>query len=122
MISKLTLLDVTDNSGARSALCICILRVRRRLAVVGDELIVSIRGALVSKRIAKGDVKLALLVRQKRWFRRDNGLRISFKRNAIVILSLKDRTLFGNRVKGPVTQELRKKHHLRVVCLAPSVV
>jgi len=122
MVVRTTILPVVDNSGARSAVCICILRTRNRAAMVGDALIVSIRSTASSKKISKGDVRLALLIRQRNPVVRHTGLQISFKQNAIVLLNKKDRTLFGNRIRGPVMQELRQKHYLRVLCVASSVV
>lgn len=122
MVVRTTVLPVVDNSGARTALCIGILRVSNRAAVVGDELIVSVRNVVSNKKIMKGDVRLALLVRQKGFVNRYNGLQVSFKSGAVVILNRKDHTLFGNRIKGPVMQELRYKHYLRILCLAPSVI
>lgn len=122
MIGRTTCLNVVDNSGARSASCICILNARNRHAVVGDQLVASIRSVVENKRVSKGEVCIAVLVRQKKLIRRRFGVNIFFRHNAAVLINLKDKTLFGSRIKGPVTQELRKKHYLRIVCLASNVV
>jgi large subunit ribosomal protein L14 len=122
MISKLTRLNIVDNSGARSANCICILGKRRKLATVGDELVVSIRSSIVSKRVAKGTVCGAVLIRQKRLINRHSGVGLHFRHNAIVLIDFKDKMLFGSRIRGPVTQELRIKNYLRIICLAPNVI
>lgn len=122
MISRLTRLNVVDNSGARSANCICILGKSRGLAVVGDDLVVSIRSSIASKRVAKGTVCGAILIRQKRWIHRRLGVSLRFRHNAVVLINFKDQMLFGSRIKGPVTQELRTKHYLRIICLASNVI
>lgn len=122
MISRLTRLNVVDNSGARSANCICILGKSRGLAIIGDELVVSIRSSMVSKRVAKGTVCGAILIRQKKLIHRCSGIGLHFRHNAVVLINFKDRMLFGSRIKGPVTQELRTKHYLRIICLASNVV
>lgn len=122
MIGRLSRLNIVDNSGARSARCICTLGKSSKLAAVGDELIVSIRSSIASKRVAKGAVCLAVLIRQKRLIHRCSGISLNFRHNAIVLIDSKDNTLLGSRIKGPVTQELRIKHYLRIVCLASNVI
>lgn len=122
MVYKFTYLNIVDNSGASSAVCICVLHKYKLQAFVGDELIVSIRSIIATKHVICGNVKLALLIRQKKSINRSNGMRISFKRNAIVLLQSKSKNLIGSRIKGPVTHELRKKKYLRVVCLAASII
>lgn len=122
MVHKLTRLNIVDNSGARSALCIGILHKRLIQASIGDELVVSIRTIVSNKHIVRGEIQLALLIRQKKWICRSTGIQVSFKRNAIVLIQPKDKSLIGSRIKGPVTQELRKKRYLRVVCLSTSII
>lgn len=122
MVGRLTRLNIVDNSGARSAVCICVLGKRYVQALVGDELIVSVHSIVANKRVAKGAVCTALLIRQRKSIRRRLGINISFRKNAAVLIHPKDKSLLGSRIKGPVTQELRKKRYLRIICLASSVV
>lgn len=122
MIQRNSVVSVVDNTGARSVLCICILNKRVRQAAVGDILVISVRSAVVGKRVRKGDIRFALVIRQKRWISRFNGISISFGQAAVVLIQLKTKTLLGTRIKGPVTQELRKRGYLRVVCLATSSI
>lgn len=122
MIHRLSCLNIVDNSGARSANCICILGKASSSAIVGDELVVSIRSAVASKRVVKGSVCIALLIRQRRLIHRYSGVSLSFRRNAAVLIHPKDKSLVGSRIRGPVTQELRAKHYLRIVCLASNVI
>lgn len=122
MVCKFTYLNVVDNSGATGAICICVLHKYKLQAFVGDEIVVSIRSIISTKHVICGDIKLALLIRQKIPICRSSGVRIFFKRSAIVLLQSKSKNLIGSRIKGPVTHELRKKKYLRVVCLAASIV
>ena len=52
-----SVLDVADNTGARSVMCIKVLGgSRRRYATIGDVIVVSIREALPNAKVKKGDV------------------------------------------------------------------
>ena len=57
MIQMQTVLDVADNTGARSVMCIKVLGgSKRRYAGIGDIIKVSIKDAAPRGRIKKGDV------------------------------------------------------------------
>jgi large subunit ribosomal protein L14 len=57
MIQMQTVLDVADNTGARSVMCIKVLGgSKRRYASVGDIIKVSIKDAAPRARVKKGDV------------------------------------------------------------------
>lgn len=123
MIQGGTILNIVDTSGASTALCIKVLNHPSRLAVIGNELVVSIRSILNKRsRLHRGEVQLALLVRQKRWLLRIDGTSIKFRSNAVVLIQPKTKTLFATRIKGPVTRELRKKKYLRIICVANIII
>nr|YP_009370816.1 ribosomal protein L14 [Pharyngomonas kirbyi]ARO47982.1 ribosomal protein L14 [Pharyngomonas kirbyi] len=119
MINVQTKLDIVDNSGGILAQCIRILR-KRHLANVGDLLIISIKNARPNKKVKKGVLYRSVLVRQNRNIQRKNGIYIKFKRNSTVLLNQKNNPI-GNRIRGPVCQELRKKKLMKVISLAPTV-
>ena len=57
MIQMQTNLEVADNSGARRVQCIKVLGgSKRRIASVGDVIVVSIKEAIPRGRVKKGDV------------------------------------------------------------------
>jgi large subunit ribosomal protein L14 len=67
MIQMQTVLDVADNTGARSVMCIKVLGgSKRRYAGVGDIIKVSIKDAAPRGRVKKGDVYSAVVVRTAR--------------------------------------------------------
>lgn len=67
MIQQESRLVVTDNSGAREALCIRVLGgTKRRYASVGDVIVVSIKSVIPSSEIKKGAVTKAIIVRTKK--------------------------------------------------------
>ena len=57
MIQAESRLDVADNSGARSVMCIKVLGgSRRRYATIGDVIVVSVKDAVPNSKVKKGDV------------------------------------------------------------------
>jgi large subunit ribosomal protein L14 len=68
------------------------------------------------------DVARAVIIRQKRPFRRTDGTYISFDDNAIVILEGKSKEPKGGRILGPVAKELKEKGFERIAALAEELV
>lgn len=122
MIQMQTVLDVADNSGARSVMCIKVLGgSKRRYASVGDVIKVSIRDAAPRARVKKGDVYSAVVVRTAKGVRRPDGSLVKFDNNAAVLLNNKLEPI-GTRIFGPVTRELRGERFMKIVSLAPEVL
>lgn len=121
MIQQESRLVVTDNSGAREALCIRVLGgTRRRYASVGDIIVVAIKSVIPSSDIKKGAVTKAMIVRTKKEVRRADGSYIRFDDNACVLLNAAGE-IRGSRIFGPVARELRATN-MKVVSLAPEVL
>lgn len=122
MIQMQTVLDVADNTGARSVMCIKVLGgSRRRYAGVGDIIKVSIKDAAPRGRVKKGDVYSAVVVRTAKGVRRPDGSLVRFDNNAAVLLNNKLEPI-GTRIFGPVTRELRGERFMKIVSLAPEVL
>ena len=122
MIQMQTRLDVADNSGARSVMCIKVLGdSKRRYAGVGDLIKVSVKEAIPRGKVKKGQVLNALVVRTKKGVRRSDGSLIRFDDNAAVLLTAQN-VLIGTRIFGPVTRELRSEQFMKIVSLAPEVL
>ena len=68
----------------------------------------------------KGDVVKAVVVRSVKGARRKDGSYIRFDENAAVIIK-DDLNPRGTRIFGPVARELREKHFMKIVSLAPEV-
>ncbi|MFA6703121.1 MAG: 50S ribosomal protein L14 [Dysgonamonadaceae bacterium] len=121
MIQQESRLTVTDNSGAKEALCIRVLGgTRRRYASVGDIIVVAIKSVIPSSDIKKGAVSKAIIVRTKKEVRRADGSYIRFDDNACVLLNTTGE-LRGSRIFGPVARELRATN-MKIVSLAPEVL
>jgi large subunit ribosomal protein L14 len=122
MIQMQTLLDVADNSGAKTARCIKVLGgTRRRYATLGDIVVVSVQKSLAGSAIKAGSVVKGVVVRVRRSARRSDGSYVRFDRNAIVIVD-NDGNPKGTRIFGAVARELRDKKFMKIVSLASEVV
>jgi large subunit ribosomal protein L14 len=122
MIQAESRLRVADNSGAKEVLCIKVLGgTRRRYASVGDKIVVSVKDAMPSGNVKKGQVSKAIVVRTKKEVRRADGSYIRFDDNAAVLIN-NGGDLRGTRIFGPVARKLREKDYMRIVSLAPEVL
>ena len=88
MIQMQSNLRVADNSGARRVQCIKVLGgAGRRYASVGDIIVVSIKEAIPTGRVKKGDVRRAVVVRVAKDIKRRDGSVIRFDTNAAVLVN-----------------------------------
>ena len=122
MIQMQSLLNIADNSGARSVMCIKVLGgSKRRYANIGDVIKVAVREAIPTGKVKKGQGVDALIVRSKKGVRRRDGSLIKFDENAAVLINAQKAPI-GTRVFGPVTRELREGKHMKILSLAPEVL
>lgn len=122
MITIKTRVQVLDNSGAKEAEIIRVLKNKKQKVSIGDVVIVAIKKASNDKKVKKHDVKSGIVIQtKKKIIRKNYGITIAFDTNAIVILG-KGTDPLGTRIKGPVTQELRKKNYVKILSIAPSVI
>ena len=122
MIQEYTRLNVADNSGAKSVMCIKLLGgSKKKYGAVGDIIVVSVKNAIPGGQVKKGDVSRAVIVRTRKEVRRRDGSYIRFDDNAAVIINAQGEPL-GTRVFGPVGRELREKRFMKIVSLAPEVL
>ena len=122
MIQMQSRLKVADNSGAREVMCIKVLGgSKRRVASVGDIIVVSIKEALPNSKVKKGDVAKAVIVRTKSKIRRVDGSYIRFDENSAVLINANKEPV-GTRIFGPVARELRARQFGKIISLAPEVL
>ncbi len=123
MIQTETVLKVADNSGAKIIKCIRVLGgTRRRYAALGDIIVGAVKVAEPRRPVKKHDVVRAVIVRQKKEFRRKDGSYIRFDDNAVVILEGGSKNPRGTRIFGPVAKELKEKGFDKIINLAKDVV
>jgi large subunit ribosomal protein L14 len=124
MIQMQTILDVADNSGAKTCRCIRVLGgTKRRTAGLGDVVVVSIQKAIsgAADTARSGRVTRGVIVRTKQPTRRADGSYVRFDRNAIVLIDNEGNPR-GTRIFGAVARELRDKKYMRIISLASEVV
>lgn len=105
------LLDCVDNTGARQVEIISVKRYRgvknrQPKAGIGDMCVVSVKKGTPEMR---KQILRAVVVRQKKEFRRPDGLRVSFEDNAVVITD-DDGIPKGTEIKGPVAREAAERY------------
>ena len=99
-----------DNTGARAIRIIQVMGYKGRLrrvpkAAVGDMVVVSVRRGAPDMR---KKIFQAVLVRQKRPFRRTDGVWVQFEDNAAVIMT-PEGEMRGSEIKGPVAKEAAER-------------
>ena len=122
MIMEQTVLDVADNTGAKTVRCFKVLGgTRRRYAHVGDVVVGSVQKVIPGSEVKHGDVVRGVVVRTKAPVHRSDGSYVRFDSNALVLIE-PDGNPRGTRIFGAVPRELRVKKFMRIVSLAPEVV
>ena len=122
MIQTTSRLDVADNSGARSIMCIKVLGgTRRHYAGLGDVIVCTVKEATPNGKVKKGDVLKAVIVRTKKETNRHDGSYIRFDTNSAVLINAQNEPI-GTRIFGPVARELRAKSFTKIISLAPEVI
>lgn len=124
MIQMQTIVDVADNSGAKTARCIRVLGgTHRRTAGLGDIIVVSVQKAIpgANEQVRKGKVTRGVIVRTTKATRRADGSYVKFDKNAIVLVDNEGEPR-GTRIFGAVARELRDRRYMKIVSLASEVV
>ena len=123
MIQPRTMLKVVDNTGAKVLQCIQLLGgTKRRYAQIGDVIVGTIKKAEPRKIVKKHDVVRAVIIRQKKNYRRSDGSYIRFDENACVILEGKTREPKGGRIFGPIPREIKEKGFDKITTLAEELI
>jgi len=121
MIQIGTHVIVSDNSGARKAMCIGLYNgFQSSFAGVGDTILVTVK-RLRSKRrnlskAKKGSIYKALIIRVKVIYKNYNSS-YSFNENSIVLLNQKNK-LLGTRIFGALPKKLRYTKFSKLITLS----
>ncbi|MDO8443699.1 MAG: 50S ribosomal protein L14 [Candidatus Azambacteria bacterium] len=121
MIQPRTILKVADNTGAKTIRVFKILGgTRRRYAQLGDIVVASVQEAEPRKAVKKKEIVRAVIIRQKKAYRRKDGSYIRFDDNAAIIVDGLEPK--GSRIFGPVARELRDRGFTKLISLATEVL
>ena len=138
MIQLQTVVDVTDNTGAKRAMVFNVKgrstsrkgKPKLKTADIGDIVYVTVKKALPNSDFTGGaDRKArstrrraqAVVVRTKRAIRRRDGSYVRFDSNAVVLINENGEPR-GTRIFGAVARELREKGYMKIISLAEEVV
>ena len=122
MIQPRTMLKVADNSGAKIIQCFCVLvGSKHKYAQRGDIIVAAVKDAEPRRPVKKHEVVKAVVVRQKKAFRRKDGSYIRFDDNAAVILEAKKEPK-GGRIFGPIPREIKERGFDKIATLAEEIV
>lgn len=106
-----TLLEACDNSGARICKIVSIKhgktsKGRTGYAKIADHVKVSVRKGNPKM---KGEVFDAVLVRQRKPWKRNTGERICFSDNAVALLKDEKGGPKGTQIRGPIAREVQER-------------
>ena len=128
MIQQQTRIIIADNTGAKIAECIKVLRgstargkFTRRTAGLGDLIVCAVKKSIAGGEVKSGDMVRCVIVRTAQPTRRPDGSYVRFDRNAGVIIDPEGNPR-GTRIFGAVGRELREKNFMKIISLASEVV
>ena len=105
------ILIAADNSGAKRVKLVSVKKSKAKkgkqvCAKIADWVKVSVKKGIPDM---KGKVFDAVLIRQKKSFRRLNGERVAFEDNAVAILKDDKGNPKGTQIKGPIAREVQER-------------
>jgi len=139
MIQVQSKLIVSDNTGARSILCIRITGNKKKYGACGDIIVAAVKKALpvnpLKKKLPpkpgkktftriiakKSEIALAVIIRVKTFLSRSNGVFVAFDDNAVALIT-SDKNPRGTKIFGPISKEVRDKKFIKLVSIAPEVI
>ncbi|OGZ65483.1 MAG: 50S ribosomal protein L14 [Candidatus Staskawiczbacteria bacterium RIFCSPHIGHO2_02_FULL_43_16] len=118
MIQLRSMVTVADNSGAKIIQCVNVPGGSgRRYAQIGDVIVGTVKKAEPRKLVKKHEVVKAVIIRQRKEFKRADGSYIRFDDNAVVVLG-EGKLPKGGRVFGPAAKELKDKGFDKIAMMA----
>ncbi len=122
MVHVLTNLTVIDNSGVKSVQCIRVLGGhKKQIASLGELVVVAVKKTLPKTKVKKGQVRKAVIIRNRLPILRKDGTKLLFDNNGTILLNEQNSPI-GTRILGPVTQELRRTAFMKIISLAKRVL
>jgi len=126
MIQQQTTLKVTDNSGAKTVKCIKILNgFNRRVAVLGDTIIVSVQKlrnkARITSKVKKGEIHKAVIIRTKKKIVKKDGVAVFFQSNAVSLINKQGKPI-ASRIIGPIPKIFKKRKKIKFATLSSGFI
>ena len=122
MIQQESRVIVADNSGAKTAKVIRVLKwTNSKTAWIGDKVVVAIKTVLPSWSIEKWSVQRGVVVRVRKEISRKDWTYVRFSDNAIALIN-KTLDPIWKRIFWPVAWELRSMWFKKIATMAEEVV
>ncbi len=122
MIQPRSMIKVADNTGAKIIQVINIPGgTRKRYAQLGEIFVAVVKKAEPRKIVKKHEKVKAVLIRQRKEFKRADGSYIRFDDNAAVILG-DGKEPKGSRILGPAAKELKDKGFTTIATMASELL
>ena len=131
MIQQETILQVGDNSGAKTVKCIKILGgYKKKYAKIGDIIVISIQElrnkSKSTSKVKKGEIYKALIIRTKKEVKKKDGTLLSINKktknaNSAVLINKKGNPV-ATRLLEPIPYMLKKKLYLKFINLSPGLI
>ena len=121
MIQLRSILNLADNSGAKSLIVIGVSAKIGKKATVGDVVRCVVKKADPAGVVADREKVKAVVVRTRKEIGRVDGSYVRFDDNAAVIID-KNGLPRGTRALGPVAREVRDEGYTKIASLAKEVV
>lgn len=123
MIQPRSIVKIADNSGAKIGRIFKVLGgSKKHYAELGEVVVLSVQKAEPRKMVKKKDVLHAVVVRQRKAFRRSDGSYIRFDENAVVILEKGKQEPIAGRVFGPIPREVSEAGFQTIASRAAEIV
>ena len=126
MIQVGTVLNVSDNSGARKVYCIRVLNgSRKKYARLGNLILVVVKSLRKKRKslskVKKGDIFCALIVRTRMKSISKFSDSFSFLENSVVLLTGQNKFV-GTRILGSLPKNFRITSYMRLLSLCGGFV
>lgn len=122
MIQPRAMIKVADNTGAKIIQVINLPGgTRKKYAQLGEIFVAVVKKAEPRKIVKKHEKVKAVLIRQRKEFKRADGSYIRFDDNAAVILG-DGKEPKGSRILGPAAKELKDKGFITIATMASELL
>ena len=126
MIQQQTLLNVADNSGAKTVRCIKVLGgFKRKHAFLGNVIVVAVsklrNKTKKNSKVKKGEVLKALIVKTKRKHCNKDGSVFWFDNSSVSLFTKQEKPL-ASRVIGPLPAKLKKGRFAKIVSISSGTI
>jgi large subunit ribosomal protein L14 len=123
MIQPQSIVKIADNTGGQIGRIFKVLgSSKKRYAEIGERVVLSVQVAQPRKSVKKKDVLEAIVVRQRKAFRRKDGSYIRFDENAVVIVEKGKNDPKGGRIFGPIPREIAELGFQEITSRAQEVI